>query len=183
MTPLRTASRLSSLTRARTAQRAYPKRTRCSCLSLRHLARAPGSWSMPSVKRRRKVQGSGETFAAPYQRTEALREIMAQRGLAGILELSERGKASWVIGVLAASTVLSEQELQELLRLALAPIIAGKEEVHSYKNLIAGASGLSRASSMRRYFSACCRRWRKAAAISPVTTCSSTTTSRRRSST
>ena len=68
-----------------------------------------------------------------------MREILAQRGLAGILELSERGKASWVIGVLAASTVLSEQELQELLRLALAPIIAGKEEVHSYKNLIAGA--------------------------------------------
>ena len=48
-------------------------------------------------------------------RIEALREIMAQRGLAGILELSERGKASWVIGVLAASAVLSEQELQELL--------------------------------------------------------------------
>ena len=73
------------------------------------------------------------------RRTEALREIMAQRGLAGILELSERGKASWVIGVLAATTVLSEQELQELLRLALAPIIANKEEVHPYKNLIAGA--------------------------------------------
>jgi addiction module HigA family antidote len=72
-------------------------------------------------------------------RTEALREILAQRGLAGILELSERGKASWVIGVLAASAVLSGQELQELLRLALAPILAGKEEVHSYKNLIAGA--------------------------------------------
>ena len=72
-------------------------------------------------------------------RIEALREILAQRGLAGILELSERGKASWVIGVLAASTVLSEQELQELLRLALAPILAGKEEVHSYKNLIGGA--------------------------------------------
>jgi addiction module HigA family antidote len=73
------------------------------------------------------------------QRIEALREIMAQRGLAGILELSERGKASWVIGVLAASAVLSEQELQELLRQALAPILAGKEEVHSYKNLIGGA--------------------------------------------
>jgi addiction module HigA family antidote len=72
-------------------------------------------------------------------RTEALREILAQRGLAGILQLSERGKASWVIGVLAASAVLSEQELQELLRLALAPILAGKEEVHSHKNLIAGA--------------------------------------------
>jgi addiction module HigA family antidote len=73
------------------------------------------------------------------QRTEALREVMAQRGFAGILELSERGKASWVIGALAASAVLSEQELQALLRLALAPILAGKEEVHSRKNLIAGA--------------------------------------------
>jgi hypothetical protein len=41
--------------------------------------------------------------------------------------------------VVAASTVLSGKELQELVRLALAPILAGKEEVHSYKNLIAGA--------------------------------------------
>jgi hypothetical protein len=72
-------------------------------------------------------------------RIEALREILEQRGLAGISELSERGKASWVIGVLLASAVLSEQELQKLLRLALAPILAGKEEVHSYKNLISGA--------------------------------------------
>ena len=73
------------------------------------------------------------------RRTEALREIMAQCGLHGILELSERGNASWAIGVLAALTVLSKQELQELLRLALVPIIAGKEEVASSKNLIAGA--------------------------------------------
>ena len=72
-------------------------------------------------------------------RTEAIREILRCRGIAGILELSERGKASWVIGVLVASTVLSEQELQELLRLALTPILAGKEEVHSHKNLIGGA--------------------------------------------
>jgi hypothetical protein len=73
-------------------------------------------------------------------RTKALREILAQRGLVGILELSERGKASWAVGVLAARAVLSGQELQELLRLALAPILAGKEEVHSRKNLIAGAA-------------------------------------------
>ena len=73
------------------------------------------------------------------QRTAALRAILMQRGLTGILELSERGKASWTIGVLVASTVLSEQEVQELLRLALAPILAGKEEVHSHKNLIGGA--------------------------------------------
>jgi addiction module HigA family antidote len=73
------------------------------------------------------------------QRIDSLREIKAQRGLSGILELSKRGKASWAIGVLAASDVLSEHELRELLGLALAPIIAGKEEVHSHKNLIAGA--------------------------------------------
>lgn len=72
-------------------------------------------------------------------RTEALREIWKQRGLAGILELSERGKSSWIIGVLAASAVLSGKELQELLQLALAPILAGNEQVHSHKNLIAGA--------------------------------------------
>jgi len=72
-------------------------------------------------------------------RAEALREILAQRGLAGLLELSERGNASSVIGMLATSAVLSEQELQELVRLALAPILAGKEEIYSYKNLIGGA--------------------------------------------
>jgi addiction module HigA family antidote len=72
-------------------------------------------------------------------RTEALREIHEKRGLAGLLELAERGKTSWVIGVLAASAVLSEPELQAFLRLALAPILAGNEEVHSHKNLISGA--------------------------------------------
>jgi addiction module HigA family antidote len=72
-------------------------------------------------------------------RTEALYEVLAQRGLAGILELSERGKASWVIGGLAANGILSDPELQDLLRLALAPIFDGCKEVHSYKNLIGGA--------------------------------------------
>lgn len=72
-------------------------------------------------------------------RTDALQEILRKHSLAGILELSERGKASWVIGVLAAVAVLSEQELHELLQLALVPILAGKEEVYSHKNLIGGA--------------------------------------------
>lgn len=74
-------------------------------------------------------------------RVEALHEIFVRRGLAGILEFSERGRASWVMGALAGSDVLSEQELQELLRLALAPILDGKETVHSQKNLIGGAIG------------------------------------------
>jgi hypothetical protein len=69
-------------------------------------------------------------------RTNALREILRDRGLAGILEFSECGNASWVIGALMASSVLSEEELQELIRLALAPILVGKEAAHSYRNLI-----------------------------------------------
>ena len=72
-------------------------------------------------------------------RIEALREILAQHGLDGILGLSERGKASWAIGALAVSAVLSEQQTQELLRQALVPILAGNKEVHSHKNLILGA--------------------------------------------
>lgn len=72
-------------------------------------------------------------------RTDALREILRYRGLAGILEFSERGNASWVIGALMASSVLSEEELQELIRLALAPFLVGKEAAHSYKNLLSGA--------------------------------------------
>lgn len=72
-------------------------------------------------------------------RTEALREILAQHGLAGLLEISKRGNAPSVIGTLAANVVLCEQELQELVRLALVPIFAGKKESHSYRSLIGGA--------------------------------------------
>jgi hypothetical protein len=35
--------------------------------------------------------------------------------------------------------LLSEDELQELLRLALGPVLAGKQEVYHLKNLIVGA--------------------------------------------
>ncbi len=72
-------------------------------------------------------------------RIDALSEILAQRGLVGILELSKRGRASWVIGIIAASGVLSKQELGELLRIALVPILAGEKDVHWCNNLIGGA--------------------------------------------
>lgn len=72
-------------------------------------------------------------------RVEALREVFAHRGLPGILEISERGNAPWVVGSLAAGVVLSESELLELLRLALAPVLSGREEVHSHKSLIGAA--------------------------------------------
>lgn len=72
-------------------------------------------------------------------RVEALRQILTQRGLPGILDLSEGGNASWVIGRLAANTVLSEQQLLEFLRNALAPVLSGNKKAHSYKNVISGA--------------------------------------------
>jgi len=72
-------------------------------------------------------------------RLDAMREIRDQLGLAGFLELAERGQASWQIGGLASRDLLSEQELQKFLRLALQPILEDKESVYPYKNLIAGA--------------------------------------------
>lgn len=72
-------------------------------------------------------------------RIDALREILEQRGLAGLLALACRGEAASVIGRLLAFAILSEDELCQILRLALEPILAGEEKVHPHKSLIAGA--------------------------------------------
>ncbi len=72
-------------------------------------------------------------------RMQALREILEQRGLQGIIELAERGNAAWQIGWLAASALLSETELLEFLRIALGPIVEQEGEILSRNNLIAGA--------------------------------------------
>jgi addiction module HigA family antidote len=72
-------------------------------------------------------------------RVDAMRKIRDQRGFGGLLEIAERGKASWQIGVLAAKDLLSEAELQDFLRLALRPVREGKDNVFPLKNLIAGA--------------------------------------------
>ena len=72
-------------------------------------------------------------------RVAAMHEIRDARGLAGLLELAERGKASSQIGVLAAHDLLSEQELQELLRLALRSVLEDGKDAYSHKNIIGGA--------------------------------------------
>jgi addiction module HigA family antidote len=72
-------------------------------------------------------------------RTDVLREILRHRGIAGILELSARGNTSREIGDLIASNVLLVRELQELVRMALASILAAQGEVHTHKNIISGA--------------------------------------------
>jgi hypothetical protein len=73
-------------------------------------------------------------------RVAAMREIRDQCGVAGLLELAERGKASWQIGALAAIDLLSEEELQELLRLALQPALQNRrDDAYPFKSVIAGA--------------------------------------------
>lgn len=72
-------------------------------------------------------------------RVDALQEVLAQRGIAGILELATRGKAAGQIGWLIAQDVLSEDELKSILVLAFEPILAGAEEAFPQRNLAAGA--------------------------------------------
>jgi plasmid maintenance system antidote protein VapI len=69
-------------------------------------------------------------------RVNALREVLADRGVPGIIELSERGNAPWVVGSVAVSDVVSESELMELIRLALQPILSGKTDVDTQKSLV-----------------------------------------------
>lgn len=72
-------------------------------------------------------------------RVDAMREVRDQRGLSALLELAERGKASWQVGVHAARDLLSETELVELLRLAFQQVLGGKSPEFPFKNVIAGA--------------------------------------------
>ncbi len=72
-------------------------------------------------------------------RVDAMREILDQRGFAGLLEMAERGGASWQIGALAANDLLSEKELNEFVSLAFQSVLADKNGVCPLKSLISGA--------------------------------------------
>jgi addiction module HigA family antidote len=74
-------------------------------------------------------------------RTEALREIIAERGLNGIFELADRGKAAWQIGVLLVQALLPKNELPDFLCQALKRLLSAndKTEEFSKKNLLSGA--------------------------------------------
>jgi len=70
-------------------------------------------------------------------RTDALREVFARQGFYGVLALAERGNAATQIGWLCATALLSPDQLMELVRVALVPILAGEAETFPRKNLIA----------------------------------------------
>ncbi|MDI4662641.1 MULTISPECIES: HigA family addiction module antitoxin [Cobetia] len=72
-------------------------------------------------------------------RVEALREIYHDRGITGLLDIARQGKASWIIGRLAATSILSLDNLCTLIQLATKPILTNQEDNHTHKSLIAGA--------------------------------------------
>lgn len=72
-------------------------------------------------------------------RIGALREVRDQRGLPGLLVLSELGNASFEIGRLATSALLSLSELDEFLRLTLMKLLAATADVSQYRIMISGS--------------------------------------------
>jgi addiction module HigA family antidote len=73
------------------------------------------------------------------QRADAMREIMTQRGIAGLIELARHGNAAWTIGVIAISkAVLTEAELVELTQTAFEKILEGTNDITALKNIVAG---------------------------------------------
>ena len=69
--------------------------------------------------------------------TEALRDILAQRGLPGVFAFAELGRAAFQIGWLMASRVLPEGEVLGFLLAALPP--ASNMESSAKNNIIRGA--------------------------------------------
>ena len=67
---------------------------------------------------------------------DALREVMKERGIAGIYELAERGNAARQIGYLIASELLGEKDIPAFLRDTLRP--PRNIKTLSRRNLIAG---------------------------------------------
>lgn len=70
------------------------------------------------------------------RRAEALRDVYATRGVAGVLELSTQGNAAFVAGHLLAERVLSQAEVADVICAALDPTVA--LHTSSRQNLISG---------------------------------------------
>ncbi len=71
-------------------------------------------------------------------RLAALREIRALHGGSGVLRLAQGGNASSQIGFLATRELLDEDELKDLIRLALDAAATVGEGNHSAKNVLSG---------------------------------------------
>lgn len=70
------------------------------------------------------------------RRTEALRDVYATRGVAGVFELSTQGNAAFVVGRLLAERVLSQDEVANVICASLDP--TNDLNAGTRQNLIAG---------------------------------------------
>lgn len=70
-------------------------------------------------------------------RVAALREVFEQRGVSGIFELAERGKAAWQIGWLLVTDLLSDKDILEILLTAFRSTL--NSDSWPKKNLVSGA--------------------------------------------
>ncbi len=75
------------------------------------------------------------------QRAAALREVLADKGVVGFLELASRGEAGGQIGWLSAKGVLSDKQMVELIKAGLARSRAIETDALSAKNVVHGALG------------------------------------------
>jgi addiction module HigA family antidote len=72
-------------------------------------------------------------------RTNALREVIAQRGLEGVFMIAERGRAAWQVGALMARAILPDQQISDFVDAALRRLLKDQGEAFPRKNLIGGA--------------------------------------------
>jgi addiction module HigA family antidote len=72
------------------------------------------------------------------QRIDAMREVYKAHGLSGLIELAERGKAAWWVGVHATRDLLPGNELVELMKLCIKRVLDNQDPAFPSKNIIAG---------------------------------------------
>jgi addiction module HigA family antidote len=70
-------------------------------------------------------------------RVEAIREVLAERDLSGVLELAEKGEAGAQIGWILVNELLSADRIPVLLLMALKPVV--EKQLWPMKNVIHGA--------------------------------------------
>lgn len=70
-------------------------------------------------------------------RVEALRKIIAERGIEGIVTLAEMGKAATIIGALMITAVLDNEEIVDFIFMVSKP--GNKSDSWTYKNILRGA--------------------------------------------
>jgi addiction module HigA family antidote len=81
----------------------------------------------------------GRNQRIKIDRVVALKEIIQEKGLIGVLELSQIGGAPWTIGGLMSNSLLIEEELIEFISLAFEQVQVNQKAEYSNKNLIGGA--------------------------------------------